>query len=223
VVDDVVGEAIGRGRRRDPVIGRTGGPAGNARLTSWIGLLLLVVIVAELLTLLDVTDLMAWHVGVGIVLVALALLKSASTGWRILRYYTGHRGYVAAGPPPLVLRVLGPLVIFTTSGVLGSGIALIAIGQQQSERSMFALLGLRISPITVHQAFFILFAVFAGMHLLARLVSAVFLVSGRGPHAQAMTPVPGGLGRGTAVAAAIMASALAVALTLPVNAWRHKP
>jgi hypothetical protein len=66
-VDDVVAEAVGRGRRHDPVLPTSGGPAGNARLTAWAGLLLLVVICAELVTLLDVTGLIGWHVGVGVV------------------------------------------------------------------------------------------------------------------------------------------------------------
>jgi hypothetical protein len=39
--DDAVAEATGRHRRRDPVRPVTGGPAGNARLTAWLGALLL--------------------------------------------------------------------------------------------------------------------------------------------------------------------------------------
>lgn len=159
LLDDVFDEAVGRGRRHDPILRRNGGPAGNARLTAWTGVLLLAVIIAELITLIDVTGLIDWHVGIGIVMVALALTKSASTGWRIIRYYTRQTAYVRAGPPPTLLRLLGPLVIFTTLGVLGSGIALIAIGQEHSQQTMFVLLGQRISPITVHQVFFILFAV----------------------------------------------------------------
>jgi hypothetical protein len=38
-VDDVIAEAVGRGRRHDPVVSPSGGPAGNARLTAWAGLL----------------------------------------------------------------------------------------------------------------------------------------------------------------------------------------
>jgi hypothetical protein len=179
LLDGVVAEAIGRGGRHDPVLPRSGGPAGNARLTAWTGVLLLAVIIAELVTLLDVTGLIGWHVGIGIVMVALTLMKSASTGWRIVRYYTGQAAYVRAGPPPTLLRLLGPLVVFTTLGVLGSGIALIAIGEEQSQQSLFALLGQQVSPITIHQAFFVLFAVCTGLHLLARFVPAVFLMSGR--------------------------------------------
>ena len=220
-LDDVLSEAIGRGHRRDPVAARTGGPAGNARLTAWVGLLLLLVIVGELVTLLDVTGLIGWHIGIGIAMTALALLKSGSTGWRIMRYYLGNPRYVAAGPPPIVLRTLGPLVIGSTLGVLGSGFALMAIGQRQSETPWFSVLGQRISPVTVHQVLFILFAVFTGLHLLARFVPALRL-AGRGPqHGAAPYRVPGELPRGAAVLAAVVASALAIVLLVPAAGDWH--
>jgi hypothetical protein len=221
LLDDVVDEAIGRGGRRDPVLPRSGGPAGNARLTAWTGVLLLAVIIAELVTLLDVTGLIGWHVGIGIVMVALTLMKSASTGWRIVRYYTGQTAYVRAGPPPTLLRLLGPLVVFTTLGVLGSGIALIAIGAEQSQRSLFSLLGQNVSPITIHQVFFVLFAGFTGLHLVARFVPALFLMSGRTQYVTPTGRVPGGRGRAATLTAALLASALAVALVLPVHGWHH--
>jgi hypothetical protein len=82
----VTDEALGRGTPRDPALDRTGGPAGNARLTAWIGLTLLVLIAAERVTLADVRgpiDL-ARHRGSpprpG------GLVKTGSTGWRVLRY-----------------------------------------------------------------------------------------------------------------------------------------
>jgi hypothetical protein len=221
LLDGVVAEAIGRGGRHDPVLPRSGGPAGNARLTAWTGVLLLAVIIAELVTLLDVTGLIGWHVGIGIVMVALTLMKSASTGWRIVRYYTGQAAYVRAGPPPTLLRLLGPLVVFTTLGVLGSGIALIAIGEEQSQQSLFALLGQQVSPITIHQAFFVLFAVCTGLHLLARFVPAVFLMSGRTQRVASRGGVPGRRGRAAMLTAALLASALAVVLVLPVHGWHH--
>jgi hypothetical protein len=221
-IDEVLAEAVGQGRRRDPVLPRSGGPAGNARLTAWAGLVLLVVICAELVTLLDVTGLMRWHVGVGIVLTALALLKTASTGWRIVRYYTGSQTYVRAGAPPLLLRLLGPLVILATLSVLGTGFALIAIGQDVSRRELFGVLGQRVSPLTLHQAAFIVFAVVAGLHLLARLVPAGLLAGGRAHVGQARSVVPGGPARAFAVTAGVLAGAIAVVLVVPsVTGWHH--
>ena len=220
-VDAVVEEAIGYGHRRDPVAGVTGGPAGNARLTSWVGILLLALGLAELVTVLDVTGLIQWHVGLGIVMTGLALAKTASTGWRIVRYYAGSTTYSGAGPPPMILRLLGPLVILSTLGVLGSGIALIAIGQSAGERSWFGVLGQQISPITVHQLFFILFVVFVGLHVLARLVPALLQVSGRVRRGQQPSAIPGRRMRAITVLGCVLAGVAALVVVLPVTAWQH--
>lgn len=45
--DVAVEELTGRADRRDPVLAGTGGPAGNARLTAWTGLVLLVLLAIE--------------------------------------------------------------------------------------------------------------------------------------------------------------------------------
>ena len=66
-----------------------GVPPGNARLTAWTGLVLLVLFLAELVTLLDVSGLISWHLALGVALGPPALLKTTTTGWRVVRYYTG--------------------------------------------------------------------------------------------------------------------------------------
>jgi hypothetical protein len=38
------------------------------------------------------------------------------------RYYAGSAPYVRRGPPPMPQRVLGPLLILTSAGVLGAGV-----------------------------------------------------------------------------------------------------
>jgi hypothetical protein len=43
-ISDVLNTARGRRRRRDAALPRTGSPAGNARLTAWLGLTLLVLL-----------------------------------------------------------------------------------------------------------------------------------------------------------------------------------
>lgn len=216
-------EATGRGHRTDPVTPATGGPAGNAQLTSWVGLLLLPLIAAELVTLLDVIGLISWHVVIGVLLVGVAMLKTASTGWRILRYYTGSRGYRTAGPPPILLRLLGPLVIASTLGVLGSGLALIPVGPDTSRQTLFSLLGQRVDLVTVHQIFFILFAVFIGLHLLARFVPALTLATGRVHRTSGRgSRVPGSQGRVLITLTLLVAAALAAALVLPAaNSWHN--
>ncbi len=167
-VTDVVGTAVGRARRGDPVLPRTGGPAGNARLTASIGLGLLIAFLAELVTLLDVTGLISWHIVIGVLLVPPALVKTATTGWRILRYYTGNRAYRQAGPPPLLLRLLGPVVVLTTLTVLSSGLVLIAVGPDATFTPLLTVAGQQISWLTLHQITFIAWGVATGLHVLAR-------------------------------------------------------
>jgi hypothetical protein len=152
---------------------------------------------------------------------ALALLKTASTGWRIVRYYAGAGSYGTAGPPPLVLRLLGPLVVLSTLGVLGSGIALIAIGPSAREQSWFSVIGQQIGPVTLHQGFFILFAVFVGLHVLARTVPALLQASGRMRRGQDRIAVPGGAVRASTVLGSLLAGVVAVVLILPVSGWNH--
>lgn len=198
-----VAEAIGQSHRDDPVLASSGGPAGNARLTAWLGLVLLVLFVVELATLLDVIGLLSWHVVVGVLLVPPALVKTGTTGWRIIRYYTRSPGYRKAGPPPLVLRVLGPLVVLFTLAVLGSGLALLALGPNASLDPFVTVLGFEVSALTVHQASFVIWAVVTGLHVLGRLVPAIRIISGD-------RPVPGTVARvigfmGVAVTAALAA------------------
>jgi hypothetical protein len=211
--------AIGRSSRNDPHVGRTGGPAGNAQLTAWTGLMLLVLSLIELATLLDVNRWISWHIVVGALLLPPALLKTGSTGWRIVRYYTGNRDYQAAGPPPLLLRLLGPLTVVTTLGVLGSGIALVAVGPTQSRDNLVTLLGQRIDWVTLHQALFIGWAVATGLHVLGRLVPAISLTVARGATAER---VSGGAGRVAVWALAAGSSALTAVLLLhAAGAWRN--
>jgi len=174
-VTDVVGTALGHARRGDPVLPRTGGPAGNARMTAWLGLGLLIVFLAELVTLLDVTGLISWHIIIGVLLVPPALAKTATTGWRILRYYTGNRAYRQAGPPPLLLRLLGPVVVLTTLTVLSSGLVLIAVGPDATFTPLLTVAGQQISWLTLHQITFIAWGVATGLHVLARTVPAARL------------------------------------------------
>lgn len=213
---EVLQTAAGRGERHDPVLERTGGPAGNARLTAWLGLVLLVLSVGQLLTLFDVRGLITWHVVIGLLLVPPALAKTASTGWRIARYYAGAPAYMQAGPPPLLLRLLGPLVVGATLGLLGTGVLLIVVGPGTGDHSSLTLLGHGLSLVTVHQAVFWVWAGSTGLHLLARLVPALRLASGREGRA------PGSSRRaGVLVTAVAAAAVLAVLLSGTASAWGH--
>jgi len=212
---DVFAEATGRRHRTDAVVPGGGGPAGNARLTAVTGMVLLAGFVAELVTLLDVSGLIDWHVAIGVLLVPPALLKTASTGWRIIRYYAGSRVYRASGPPPMLLRLLGPAVVLSTLGLLGSGLALIALGPDASRHTLVRTLGQRVDAITLHQAFFACWSVATGLHVLARLAPAMALAGRR-------SAVPGGRRRFAAVAVTLAVAAIAAVLLLgAAAAWPH--
>jgi hypothetical protein len=207
--------ATGHEHRNDPVRQRTGGPAGNARLTAWTGIVLLPLFLAEVATLVSVRQLISWHIVIGTLLVPPALLKTASTGWRITRYYTRHRPYVEAGPPPLLLRLLGPLVVVTTLAVLGTGLALIALGPSSRHTSLLAVGGLRISVLTLHQLSFILWAGATAIHLVARAVPAARLTTG-----SQRSAVPGGVGRLLTLTATLVAGAITAWAVLSASqAW----
>ncbi|MGH3445653.1 MAG: hypothetical protein ACRDPB_09795 [Nocardioidaceae bacterium] len=166
-------EATGRETRNNLVLPVTGGPAGNALLTAWTALVLLALSVAELLTLFDVRGLISWHVALGALLVPPAIMKTASTGWRMVRYYLGNTPYRQAGPPPLLLRLLGPLVVVSTLGLLGTGVLLVLLGEQRSHRSLGTLLGFRVDWVSAHQGFFVVWAAATGLHLLGRIAPAL--------------------------------------------------
>lgn len=216
VIAEVVDSSLGRLHREDQVLARTGGPAGNARLTAWLGLTLLALFLGELVTLLDVRGLISWHIAVGLILIPPSVAKTVSTGWRMVRYYLDSEPYVRAGPPPLLLRMLGPLVILGTTSVLASGVLLIGLGPAASFRPWFSVAGHSVSPLTVHQASFILWAVGTGLHVLARLVPAAQLAAGT----QRTDRVPGGVARGLTLAvAAVAAAGIAIIVLALSGAW----
>lgn len=214
----LVAEATGRERRHDPVLPRTGGPAGNAVLTAWTGLVLLLLSAAELLTLFDVRGLLSWHVAIGALLIPPALMKTATTAWRMSRYYLGHPSYRAAGPPPSALRLLGPLVVVSTLGLLGTGVLLVLLGNETGQRNLLTLAGFGVSWVTLHQGFFAVWVGATGLHLLGRLVPALLLISGRAHSLR----VPGGWARTGVIGAAAMLAVLAAVLLVRADgSWGH--
>lgn len=209
-VVDYLEVAVGRRERRDPVLGASGGPAGNGRLTAWIGLVLLVGSFVEGLTLVSIGRFLSWHIIVGTLLVPPAVAKTATTGWRFARYYTGHGAYRRAGPPVLILRVAGPVVVLSTLGVLGSGLALIALGPDSSRRVLFVLPGVGVTALTVHQALFVVWVAAMTVHVLGRVVPSLATLAGR--HRTAS--MPGRSARGGVVLATLAAAALAGVLVV---------
>ena len=221
ITAETLAEATGQDQRADAVLDGGGGPAGNARLTAWTGLVLLLLFAAELVTLLGVRQMITWHLAIGALLIPPALVKTASTGWRIARYYTGNRPYRDAGPPPLILRVLGPLVVVTTLALLGSGLALVFTGTSGGRTPLFTVAGQPVDTVTVHKATFLAWAAVTGLHVLGRLVPALRLTVR--PVAARMQ-VPGAFRRAAVlVLTSAVAAALAVIVVDASHDWRTQP
>jgi hypothetical protein len=119
-----------RRRRRGigDVTGSAGGVEGNERLTAMTGAVLLALFAAEGITVLSVHKLLTLHFFIGMLVAGPVLLKIGSTGYRFARYYTGAVPYMRKGPPAPLLRLLGPVVVLTSCGVIGSGVALAFAG-----------------------------------------------------------------------------------------------
>jgi hypothetical protein len=141
--------------RHRRAVERTGGAAGNERLTAMTGAVLLILLAAEGFTILSVHQLLTLHFFLGMLLVGPVLLKVGSTGYRFVRYYTGSEPYVRKGPPALLLRLLGPVMVVTSVGVIGSGVALAYVGPGPS-MWLFA-----------HKVFFVLWFGATTIHVLA--------------------------------------------------------
>jgi hypothetical protein len=108
------------------------GMTANRRLTAAAGAALLAAIAAELATLANLGALLSVHVFVGMLMAGPLVVKLGSTGWRFVRYYAGSPAYVRAGPPPLALRMLAPLLVASTLAVVGTGVALVVTGPAHS-------------------------------------------------------------------------------------------
>ena len=108
--------------------GTTGGAEGNERLTALTGTALLLLFAAEGLTILSVHRLLTVHFFLGMLIIGPVLLKACAVLYRFGRYYTGAPEYREKGPPAPLLRVLGPVVLLSSLGVLGTGVALAITG-----------------------------------------------------------------------------------------------
>lgn len=135
----------------------TVGVEGNRRLTAGLGAVLLVLLAVEGGTIPFLSQFEAVHVIVGLVLIPIVLLKMATTFYRFARYYSGQPEYRQAGPPPLVLRAVGPVVVLTSLVLFGSGVVLAAIGRHSS------------SVYAVHKVSFIVWFGAMSVHVLGHV------------------------------------------------------
>ncbi|HEY4450392.1 MAG TPA: hypothetical protein VGN13_02215 [Solirubrobacteraceae bacterium] len=189
-----------------------GGSSGNARLTAATGVLLLAPLAVIGVTLLDLRGLLSVHLFVGMLLIPPVLLKMATTGYRFFRYYTANATYRRKGPPPLLLRMLAPMVILSTLVVLGTGVALLFLGPSSRDELL-----------PIHKISFIVWAAFAGIHVLGHMVELPEqLRADYGRSATLSGDTTGRAGRVLALAGALVAGAVLAILVIPeFGAWLH--
>ena len=142
------------------------GVKSNARLTASAAVLLLVLLAAEGVTILRIRQLVTPHVFIGMLLIPPVLLKLGSTGYRFVRYYLGASAYRRKGPPPALLRLLGPVVAILTLLLLASGVALMLASPAWSRQLLF-----------VHKASFVLWFVAMTVHVLGHLAEVARLAA----------------------------------------------
>jgi hypothetical protein len=183
-----------------------GGAVGNNRLTSLIGVVLLVGLAVEGATILRIQQLLSVHVFLGMLLLGPVAVKLGSTGYRFARYYTGGTEYVRAGPPQSLMRFfVAPVLVLSTLTLFGTGVALLVVPHRGP------VLGL-------HKASFIVWFGAMTIHVLAYTARAVRHTladfSGNLPGGNRMRLVVAGL-------AIVVGIAIAVATYPLAHPWFH--
>jgi hypothetical protein len=192
---------------------RAAGPPGNERLTTSVGLVLLVLLGIETLTTLALHSYLPEHIFLGLLLIPPVALKLTTTGWRFVRYYTNSGPYRLAGPPRLPLRLIAPVLVVATLTLFGSGVALIIAGHGG---------GLLLQ---LHVVSFAVWGVLIAIHILAYLTLVLHegLADWR---RHGVTRVAGDRGRRAALLGALLAGVILALATYPVqDSWldrRHE-
>jgi hypothetical protein len=182
------------------------GVEGNARITATFGAVIFVLLFVEGVTILRVEQLISVHVFVGVLLAPFVVVKLAATGYRLVRYYVGRPAYVEKGPPPLVLRLLGPFVSASTVAVVATGIG--AVLRRNVDWIVLA-----------HKASFIMWFGAMTIHVLGHALETPALALGDLRSRCGRARRVAGAGR----RAVLLAVAVAVGLPLAITslAWAH--
>lgn len=191
----------------------TGGSVeGNERLTGATGVVLVALLAALGVTILRIRPLISEHLFIGLLLIPPVALKLASTGYRFVRYYTSDPVYRKRGAPPTALRVLAPLVVFTSLAVFATGVALLAEGPEGSG----TLRGL-------HKASFIAWIAVTSLHILGHLpdIQKTFLTKHEG-RVEYNDLAAGRTGRAIALTGALLAGVILAIMLIPhFGGWSH--
>src|ERR1700733_6641743 len=129
-----------------------GGPDGNEHLTTVTGAILILLLAVIGFTIPQLRQFIWMHLFVGMLLVGPVLLKMGRTGYRFLRYYAGNPAYRRKGPPELILRLIGPIVVLSTIAVFATGVVLLIVGP-----------GHRNPWLLLHKVSFIVWVVFISL------------------------------------------------------------
>jgi hypothetical protein len=174
------------------------GVVANQRLTSLTGALLFVLLGLIGITILSVRSLLPQHLLLGFVLIPPLALKMASTTYRFTRYYTGDPAYRAAGPPPLYLRLIAPIVVVSTVAVFITGLEL-------------WFFGLRFGSVWIgaHKLSFLIWLPAIAIHVLAHLNRTSAAVG-----QELSSPAPGVTMRRSLVIGSLVAGAVLAAASL---------
>jgi hypothetical protein len=214
VVDSHGAEPISPGSRKRGsairVLLTGGGSDGNEQLTALAGVVLIALLAIIGVTILRKSQLISVHLFVGLLLIGPVALKMASTGYRFVRYYTRDRAYRRKGPPLLALRLIAPVVVISTAVVFASGIVLLFEGPSQ-----------RGSWVLIHEASFIVWLIFTGLHVLGHLPGLpASLRAGRRRRAELMGMTEGSAGRWIALGGACACGLVLAAVLIPqFAAW----
>ncbi len=187
--------------------GRLEGVEDNARLTGATGVLLTVLLLVEGLTILQIRQLITVHIVVGLLLLAPIALKIGATTYRFARYYLGGATYVRRGPPPLLLRVLAPVLVLATVVMMASGVALLT--RSPDDAGPF---------LPIHKASFIVWAARMVIHFLGHIINSVQLTMRDWRPARGRVPEGRGVRRGVLVVTLLVGVAVAAAVA-PGNSW----
>jgi hypothetical protein len=186
-----------------------GGTEGNARLTASTGVVLLVLLAVEGVTILAIRPLLSLHVFIGLMLIPPVVLKLSVTGYRFARYYRRADEYVRRGPPMLLMRMLvAPVLVIATIAVFATGVALIVLGPQGG-----IVLGL-------HKVSFVVWGVAFALHVLVYALRVPRLVTADWARSRRTS--------GAALRSGILALALVAGLTLALvvlpaaSPWLHR-
>ncbi len=198
-------------RRGRPDPGRHAGNEGveaNARLTASAGALIFFLLAAEGVTILRIRGLLSAHVFIGMLVIPPVAVKTLSTLYRFARYYSGAPAYRRKGPPPAILRLMGPVVVILTLAVLASGVVLMYVGQASRSTVLF-----------LHKASFVLWFGAMTIHVLGHVVETAQLAP-RDWLPRSRRAVAGAGARQWTVAASLVAGVLLGALLLGrVGPW----